>query len=358
MTTSASLLPEYGICTTTEGTDTANDLYPLTATSPVSRFVLTAQRPHLVSWHLSLGRLPHGTVARETLVSYGLNPDDDNSFPIIAGLLHDAYKHDLAYLEVGNEPDEGGWLLSPQRFSRLLQAFCTRWHQPDHSNPESKTVLISGGLQTWQPAYAAAVQFPSCFVFGLHAYNKTVGGFGPPGGSYGPIEGWTVYLPYIYAMRGIAFTEWGMTDDREPFASEYLKRMTRYFADDASFQSVNATNGVGTPYPVVTASYFSLYDRQHAGAPHGLIRSTGQPKKAYYTYPEVIQMATTDELAARIDALQSRVETLERQQGYQTGALKAVGQLHWKPGAESLEGQLIALTGDSSLTVKDFPPKA
>ncbi len=259
-----------GICTSTEGFDHERDLVDL---SPkVARFVLMSQRAWLPNWHKSAGRAVHGVAAAETFSSFGLNPHGD--FRQCAEKARELWSDDLAYLEIGNEPDDSGgssYAQAPAEFSTMLAAFHDVLHQGQHQHP----TLISGGLNSGQLGFAKQVAFPKCptLLFGLHDYDSRLRGWPSPQFGYHDLDFYIDVFESIWRlMAGVAITEWGHTSQDEAFGAEYVRRWVAIVREHPE---------------VRLAEFFSLYDRQHP--PHGLIRNDGGRKAAFGVYRDEIQ---------------------------------------------------------------------
>ncbi len=260
------MMLSLGICTSTEGRDRSRDILDLGA--PVSRFVLTAaddRRLLLPGWHRALERQVHGVVAMETFRAWQLDPHRD--FAECARKVRSTWGAGLTYLEVGNEPDDGGsssYTMTTDQFTAMLGAFCREFHQGQHEQPR----LISGGLNSGQPPYALAVSFPPCVLLGLHAYDKSLNGWPWNGWGWGDLVGYLeTYRDVWKHLRGVAITEWGHTSTDAEFGAEYVKRFVQVLRARPEVQ---------------LAEFFCLNDWQHR--PHGLVQDDGARRKQFERY--------------------------------------------------------------------------
>jgi hypothetical protein len=255
-----------GLCCATDGSDDQQALADLSV--PVVRVALTKAHSGVPVQHRMRGRQVIGVVCAETFNAFG--------YSILAGVDHhkalqlvqQRWGPLLAYVEIGNEPDDPGAASSgmpAETWAHLLQTACEVFHPTNHDTPQ----LISGGLSTGQPSYLSDVSIPPCNWFGMHAYNQRLHGWPSPTYGFGELEPHLDAYRLVWSkLRGIALTEWGVTDDTPAFASEYISRF---------LEIVRARD------EVKLAAWFALSDKQ-AVSPHGLLRADGSRKPQFSTY--------------------------------------------------------------------------
>lgn len=213
-------------------------------------------------------------------------------------------------LQVGNEPDHtspSSWTMSLTNLTQLGAVARGEFHRYVPSLP-----IVMGGLASGNPGYLdTEVSWPAVFgICAIHPYTQTITSIG------------SFVQSYRNHARG-----------KPLWATEFAWY-----------------DGIARPLADLLPVSMMYCWQRWAGWQDALVDEQGAPTVRYAQFRalahEVNRVATTSE----------RLEQLEKQQSLQTDALKAIGQLLWKPGVESLEGTLRTLTGDPNLEVADFPP--
>lgn len=256
-----------GICTSTGGDDDAQALADLGVQTV--RVALTKEHSDVPVQHRMRGRQVVGVVCAETFNAFGYSILAKVDHHKTLELVRQRWGALLYWVEVGNEPDDPGSASSgmpAETWEHLLSAACAVFHgYGPHDTPQ----LISGGLSTGQPSYLSNISIPPCNWFGMHSYNQRLHGWPSPTYGFGELEPYLdAYRSVWSKLRGIALTEWGVTDDAPAFASEYISRFL----------------GIVRERPEVKlAAWFALSDKQ-AVSPHGLLRADGSRKPQFTTY--------------------------------------------------------------------------
>lgn len=274
-----------GICTDTSGQD---DLQALTDLgNPLVRVALTKAHSEVPQFHRLRGRQVLGCVAGETFAAFGLDIRNVDDHRHGLTLVQQRWGALLTYVELGNEPDDPGDAstgMHAEVWTNLLRVGCAVFHPSDqHNTPQ----LISGGLSSGQPSYLNGIEIPNCNLLGLHDYNSRMlqdGGDLWPAATYGFHELGAylgAYESVWSKLRGVAITEWGITDDVSPFAGQYIEHWLSYVR---RWPAITLNDPLPANPPVKLACWFSLSDNQHPVTPHGLLRRDGVRKPQFTVY--------------------------------------------------------------------------
>lgn len=262
---------DLGLCCDTGGTDDFQALADLH--QPLVRVALTKAHSDVPQWHRRQGRRVIGVVCAETFDAFGLDRD---SYSRCAPLVQQRWGALLDYLEIGNEPDDPGassFGIPPESFERMVWMFHATFHDGQHDTPK----IITGGLSSGQPAYLNGVALPACSLLGLHSYNERLRGWPSAGYGFGDLESYIGAYQHVWSeMAGVALTEWGTTDDSDPFASEYIRHFLAVVREHPE---------------VKLAAWFALSDSQ-SSTRHGLLRTDGTRKPQFTTYQKELSMPT------------------------------------------------------------------
>lgn len=265
-----------GVCTPTDGSEQNADLVDLGA--QIVRVALTKTHSDVPQWHRLQGRRVIGVVAAETFGAFGgFDARETAEHHHVLTLAQQRWGALLDYVELGNEPDDPGASsmgLPAKTWANLLRVGCEVFHaNGNHDVPQ----LISGGLSSGQPSYLNGISIPSCNWLGLHSYDERLRGWPSATYGFGELEGYIeAYRPIWSRLRGVALSEWGVTNDADPFASDYIRRFVDLIRERPE---------------VKLAAYFALSDMQ-SDTHHGLIRRDGTRKPQFSTYQKELSMPT------------------------------------------------------------------